>query len=173
MTQEQLRMQMLAGIITESQYKEKMNEAEEITPEKAASMVTANLSKIENSPKIKKIADEIANDPKATKELMAILSKANISLNENIDVDPSEAEKLALMFAKKAETLSLNEDTDVGGAFWLGLIGGGSLAHYLYSVTTYDLAGLPVQTAAMGPTIIGAIAGAALLVIAKMVFSND
>lgn len=32
MTQEQLRMQMLAGIITESQYKEKMEEADSITP---------------------------------------------------------------------------------------------------------------------------------------------
>lgn len=30
MTQEQLRMQMLAGIITESQYKVKLNEQEEI-----------------------------------------------------------------------------------------------------------------------------------------------
>jgi hypothetical protein len=30
MTQEQLRMQMLAGIITESQYKAKLNEQEEI-----------------------------------------------------------------------------------------------------------------------------------------------
>ena len=29
MTQEQLRMQMLAGIITEGQYKEILNEAEE------------------------------------------------------------------------------------------------------------------------------------------------
>ena len=173
MKKETLRMQMLAGIITESQYKEKINEAEEITPEQAANMVTANLSKIENSPKIQKIADEIANDPQATKELMAILSKANIPLNENIDVDPSEAEKLALMFAKKAETLSLNEDADVGGAFWLGLFGGGALAHHLFSVTTYDLAGLPVQTAAMGPTILGAIAGAALLVIAKAIFSRD
>jgi hypothetical protein len=105
MKKETLRMQMLAGIITEGQYKEKINEAEEITPEQAANMVTANLSKIENSPKIQKIADEIANDPQATKELMAILSKANIPLNENIDVDPSEAEKLALMFAKKAENI--------------------------------------------------------------------
>ena len=173
MEKETLRMQMLAGIITESQYKEKINEAEEITPEQAANMVTANLSKIENSPKIQKIADKIANDPKATKELMAILSKANISLNENIDVDPSEAEKLALMFAKKAETLSLNEDADVGGAFWLGLFGGGALAQHLYSVTTYDLAGLPVTTSAIGPTILGAIAGAALLVIAKAIFSRD
>jgi len=31
MTQEQLRMQMLAGIITEGQYKEKLNENEELS----------------------------------------------------------------------------------------------------------------------------------------------
>jgi hypothetical protein len=32
MTQEQLRMQMLAGIITEGQYKAKLNENEEYVP---------------------------------------------------------------------------------------------------------------------------------------------
>ena len=36
------RMQKLAGIITES----KINEVEEITPEKAADMAVANISKI-------------------------------------------------------------------------------------------------------------------------------
>ena len=162
------RMQKLAGIITES----KINEVEEITPEKAADMVAANLSKIENSPKIEDIANKIANDPKATKELMALISKANISLNENIDINPADAEKLALMFAKKAETLPLKEGDDIGGAFWLGLIGGGTLAHYLASVTTYDLIGRAQQSAAMGPTLLGAIAGAALLAIAKHVYNK-
>jgi hypothetical protein len=162
------RMQKLAGIITEN----KINEAEEISPEKAADMVASNISKIENSSKIEDIADKIANDPKATKELMDLMSKANISLNENVDVNSADAEKLALMFAKKAETLPLKEDDNVGGAFWLGLIGGGTLAHYLASVTTYDLIGRAQHSAAMGPTLLGAIAGAALLVIAKMIYDK-
>ena len=163
-------MQMLAGIITESQYKEKLKE-ETTTPEEAADVVISSLPKIENSSEIKNVADEIAKDPKATKELMALLSKANITLNENIDVDQADAKKLALIFAKKAETLE--EGGNVGGAFWLGLIGGGSLAHHLYSVTTYDLAGLAQHSAAMGPTILGAIAGAVLLTIAKLIVSKD
>jgi hypothetical protein len=163
-------MQMLAGIITEGQYKETI-ETENSTPENAADIVVSNLSKIENSPEIKNIADKIAKDPKATKELMMLLSKANISLNENLDIDPSDAKKIALVFAKKAETL--NEDGDVGGAFWLGLIGGGTLAHYLYSITTYDLAGLAQHSAAMVPTILGAIAGAVLLTIAKHIYNSS
>jgi ectoine hydroxylase-related dioxygenase (phytanoyl-CoA dioxygenase family) len=54
------RMQKLAGIITES----KINEVEEITPEKAADMVAANISKIENSPKIEDISEKIAKQLK-------------------------------------------------------------------------------------------------------------
>jgi hypothetical protein len=165
------RMQKLAGIITEN----KINEAEEISPEKAADMVAANISKIENSPKIEDIADKIANDPKATKELMALISKANISLNENVDINSADAEKLALMFAKKAETLPLKEDDDVGGAFWLGLIGGGTLSHYLASlgdVITPHMKLMGFSPSHMTASVLGAIAGAALLVIAKMIYDK-
>ena len=54
MKKETLRMQMLAGIITESQYKEKINEAEEITPEQAANMVTAIYQKLKILQKYKR-----------------------------------------------------------------------------------------------------------------------
>jgi len=160
-------MQKLAGIITES----KINEVEEITPEKAADMVAANISKIENSPKIEDIANKIANDPKASKQLMDLLSKYGInpvSLNESIE---DAAQKLSLILAKKAETIK--EEDNYGGAFLAGLVGGGTLAHYLFSVTTADfVGGLTHSTAAMPETIMGAIIGAALAVIGKKVYDK-
>ena len=87
------RMQQLAGIL-----KENDQPGVNITPEKAADVVTKLTDKIENNPKVIKFADAIAKDPIASKQLMDLLAKYNVSLNE--DVDSSDIHSLALAFAK-------------------------------------------------------------------------
>ena len=173
LSEEFKRMQKLAGLITENQVNE-----EEISPEQAAKEAINIADELESSPTIDKIAMDIAKDPKATKQLMDLLSKQGInpsSLNEN--VDDLAVQKLALAFAKKAsqmsETISEEEGGyDYGSAFWLGLVGGGTLAHYLFRKETLDVVGLVQHSAAMGPTMAGAIAGALLLVVGKKVYDS-
>jgi len=99
LSEEFIRMQKLAGIITE-------NVA--ITPEKVVDSTSKILNKIENDPKIDALAADIAKDPKKKQELLNLSKKLGIdplNLNESME-DPSE--KLALMFAKKAES-NINE----------------------------------------------------------------
>lgn len=173
LSEEFRRMQILAGLITENQ----LNEEENLSPEQAAKEATNIADELETSPIISKIAMDIAKDPKASKQLMDLLTKQGInpsSLNEN--VDDLAVQKLALAFAKKAnqmsEAISEEEGADYGTAFFSGLIGGGTLAHYLFRQETLDLIGRVQHSAAMGPTIAGAIAGALLLVVGKKVYDS-
>lgn len=170
-----LHMQKLAGVITEAQYNQKkslIKEEENISPEQTAKEVSQHIDSLESDPNLKSIADKIANDPKATEELNKMLAKFDISLNEgNVDINPQDAYKMALVFAKKAETM--NEG--VGGAFWTGLLGGGLLAKYIASagdVITPHMKLMGYEPSHMGAMAIGSIAGAALLVIAKMVYDK-
>jgi hypothetical protein len=161
------RMQFLAGILNESQ----LNEEQEVTPEQAAQKALTVVDDLENNSEINKVADKIANDPKASKQLMDLLAKFNISLNENANLDPAKIKNIALALAKKAETIQ--EEDNYGGALLGGLVAGGTLAHYLFSVTTADfVGGLTHTTTAMPETIIGAIIGAALAVIGKKVYDK-
>jgi hypothetical protein len=170
-----LYMQKLAGVITEAEYKQKkslIKEEENISPEQTAKEVSQHIDSLESDPNLKSIADKIANDPKATEELNKMLAKFDISLNEgNVDINPQDAYKMALVFAKKAKTM--NEG--VGGAFWTGLLGGGLLAKYIASagdVITPHMKLMGYEPSHMGAMAIGSIAGAALLVIAKMVYDK-
>ena len=155
------RFQKLANI------KEAEEQSTEITPEEAAKKV-ANLSgEIEKNSKIQQVADKISADPKAKEELKKILDTYHFSLNEN----ESGIQNIALAFAKKAETVK--EEMDYGGSFLAGLIGGGTLAHYLFSVTTPDfVGGLTHTTSAMPETLIGAAIGAILAIIGKKVYDK-
>jgi len=102
------------------------------------------------------------------------MSKFNISLNEgDVDVNPQDANKLALAFAKKAQTL--DEGFDYGGAFWTGLVGGGIVTNYLASagdIITPYMKMMGQSPSHMGATVAGSIAGAALLVLAKKVYNK-
>jgi hypothetical protein len=161
------RMQQLAGLLTENESKE--------TPEQAAQEATAMAAKLDASPVTDKVAADIAKDPNASKQLMSLLSKYGIdpaTLDENIDT--SAVQKLALGMAKKAETAPISEEEgglDFGGAFWTGLVGGGALAHYLFSKETVDfVGGLTHSTAALPETLVGAILGALVAVVGKKVY---
>jgi hypothetical protein len=172
MNKELLRMQMLAGIITESQYKRKLNEDENLSPEQTAKIVSQNTSRFESDPALDRIANKIANDPKAAAELTNFILKANISLNEvDVDLDPTNVYQMALISAKKAETL--NEGFDYAGAFWVGIVGGGALGRYLASlgdVITPHMERMGQSPSHMGATLAGGIAGAILLSLGKKVY---
>jgi hypothetical protein len=99
-----------------------------------------------------------------------MLAKFNISLNEgDVDVNPQDIYKIALAFAKKAETL---DEVDYGGAIFSGLLGGGIIAKYIASagdVITPYMKLMGYSPSHMGAMVAGSIAGAVLLVIAKQV----
>jgi len=161
------RMQQLAGILTENEVN--------TTPEQAAQEATRMATQLDASPVADRIAANIAKDPNASKQLMSLLSKYGVdpsTLDENIDTNA--VQKLALGIAKKAEDAPISEEEgglDFGGAFWTGLVGGGALAHYLFSKETADfVGGLTHSTAAMPETLVGAILGALVAVVGKKVY---
>jgi hypothetical protein len=152
------RFQKLANIIREAE------ETPEMTPEEAAKKISNISGEIEKNSKIQQVANKIAADPKAKEELKKILDTYHVSLNEG-----TPEENLALVFAKKAETIK----EDYGGSLLAGLIGGGTLAHYLFSVTTPDfVGGLTHSTAAMPETLAGAAIGAILAIIGRKIYGK-
>jgi len=174
---ERLDLQRTARIITESQYKKLLKEDEEMTPEAIAQVVPKIVTRLENSPKVQKVANDIAKDPKAMAALKDLLTKNGInplSLNESTE---DIAKKLAMNFIKKAEdapeTLSelLHEDDDATAEVSLGFAGffvGGTLAHYIASlgdVITPMMKLLGQSPSHMTEAIVGALIGAAVTAI--------
>jgi len=156
--------------------KESINESEALSPEKASSLAVKAIDKMEDSRGLEKIADKIAKDPKASKQLMTMLGKMNLNLNESeVDVDPMDAKKIALAFAKKAEKDKKVDENNVGGAAALGLFGGGFLAQHLAGlndVITPIMKATGGSPSHMGAALLGAATGAALLVLGKMVYDK-
>jgi len=132
---------------------------------------------MEDSKGLENIATKIAKDPKASKQLIAMLGKMNLNLNENeVDVDPMDAKKIALAFAKKAEKEAKVDESNVGGAAALGLFGGGFLAQHLAGlndVITPIMKATGGSPSHMGAALLGAATGAALLVLGKMVYDKS
>lgn len=151
-------------------------EAGEMTPQQATTAATKVIGKIENNPAIDKVAAKIEQDPKALEQLKDILTKAGINPNElSENVDSGMIGKLALAMAQKSENL---EEENVGGGFWIGLIGGGVLANYLAGLNDVVHSAQEVILGASNPshmaaTLGGAIAGAVLGVIAAKIFSSE
>ena len=180
------RMQQLAGLIKESQF----NEAEEnITPQQATDVVMQNASKIQSSSAFKDIANKIANDPKATKQLMDLLDKYGINTNTlSENIDNTAAEKLSLAFAQKADQLAeISDDEDVTGSAGMGFagfMGGGPLAAYIlpklglfthYVTSAFGVTSAVVATPAiLGGAVLGALLGFfGTYIIGKMIDKND
>jgi hypothetical protein len=173
---EAFRLQTLAGIKPVNSLKEEENK--EVSPEEAASKVTKIADKLEQSPVMNKIAADISKDPKALEQLKSILSKSGINpeqLSENLD--NSIVQKLALTMAKKAENTPVNEEAgfDYGGAFFLGFFGGGTLAYHIAKagevLTDYQKF-MGFSPSHMTETLVGAVAGVTLAVIAKLVYDK-
>ena len=157
--------------------KESINESEELSPEEASALAVKSIDRMEDSKGLEKIADKISKDPKASKQLMAMLGKMNLNINENeVDVDPMDAKKIALAFAKKAEKDAKVDESNVGGAAALGLFGGGFLAQHLAGlndVITPIMKATGGSPSHFGAALLGAATGAALLVIGKMVYDKN
>ena len=103
-----LHMQKLAGLITESEYKVKLNEAENI-----ASKIDQNLDKVEAMPAIQQAAKKIMNDPKLLTQFQQGLSNMGIDLNlmkedENEGLDASDISKI--VSAVQSQAGQLKED---------------------------------------------------------------
>ena len=64
----------------------------------------------------------------------------------------------------------VNENT--GSGFWAGLLGGGALAHYIYSVPAVGSAIAGASSAAMTETMVGSIIGATLGVLAVYIYNK-
>ena len=177
MSKEFLKMQKLAGVITESQYNEKVNEAE-LTPEKAVQQAISLAPKIENSPEFDDLAQKVANDPKLISQLEKALQKGGITLSENEgDLDAQDMKSIALNFAKKSDQgiQEMEEETTwddaAAGAYMSSFVLGGvatGLSPLLYNAL---LAAYPFTTFLIGgPAIIGAITGVALVALARKVY---
>ena len=167
LNEEFLRMQKLAGLITENQLNE-----EEISPEKAVPIAKNVANKVKNTPEFNKVVDAISKDPKAQTELMKLMG-----LNESEGITKDIVDRLALHFAKKAEQNpeKLNEESDYGGPFFVGLFGGQILARYIASlgdVITPQMELLGHSPAHMGAAIAGAVAGAVLAMIGVAVYDK-
>jgi hypothetical protein len=129
MNKETLRMQMLAGIITEGQYKAKLNEEE--TPR----LTVSDIETLKQDPKIQAFAKKLAQKPEEIQKAKEFLSKAgiNVGVNESLgNISQSELNN-AMDFVS-----SLNED-DGSGIVSLGFLGslGGLIASFVPGVLPY------------------------------------
>jgi len=187
MTKELLRMQMLAGIITEGQYKAKLNEEEDLSPEQAVQKAISLAPKLEKSPKLDQLAQKVANDSDLLSQMEKALQKGGITLNENENnLDVQDMKTIALNLAKKSLSLKeLNsqqfrspfdeeeevtwEDGGSAAAYFSAAAGGGTLAAYL-SPTILSIFPSLLHIFA-GPAIAGAITGVALVALARKVYT--
>lgn len=168
LSEEFRRMQKLAGLITEEEYQN----TKEVTPQEAVTIAKKVADKVDDTPKFDKVVDTIAKDPKAQAELMKLMG-----LNEGEGLTEDIVDKLALQFAKKAEQnpQNLDEGFDYAGAFWTGLLGGGTLAGYVASMgdtITHQMELLGQSPSHIGVTMAGAIGGAILAILGKAVYDK-
>jgi len=174
-----LLLKKSAGIITESQYKAKLKEVEEVFPEQAASKAIDLIPKLKKSPEMDKLADKIANNPDLLKQLEKALAQGGVMMNEELKkLDDSDLKTLALNFAKKSdklnETISSNpeEDTSSAGLGMLALIGGGTLGAAFSSaiISAIPLTGKLFAGLVSGPAGLGALVGVGLFILARKVY---
>ena len=114
-------MQKLAGLITESEYKQKLNEAENI-----ASKIDQNLDKIESLPAVQQAAEKIMSDPKLLQQFQQGLAKMGVDINlmkegEGEDVSASDISKIVAAAASKEKQISeYMTDAPSKGAKFIG-----------------------------------------------------
>lgn len=178
MNEEFLRMQKLAGVISEEEYKKKLNE--EVSPQIAADKAIKTLAtKLEKAPEMDKLAAQVAKNPK----LMAQLEKAvkdagvNVELAEDESgLDMGDLKTMALNLAKKEASKKMEEgisndpdqDDVSAGLGMAAFVGGGSLGAAFGSTI---LAAIPsVASIFAGPALVGAAAGVGLFLLARKAY---
>jgi len=190
-----LKMQKLAGVITEAQYNSKKRLIEnevtkEITPEEAAQMVAAKADELKNNPTIKKIAANLIKDPKAKKQLIDLAKKSGIDVGAISENESTEdiIYKLSLGVAKKAEGLTENHGWgndgdggggDVGGGVFGGLALGGAIMYWIapYFDSLHHISDAFFNKGEVvvngGPVLLGAIVGSILGLGISMLVNGD
>ena len=119
MNKETLRMQMLAGIITESQYKEKINEEE--TPQ----LTVSDIETLKQDPKIQSLAKKLAQKPEELEKAKEFLRKAgiNVGVNESLEnISQGELNK-AVDFVSSLNEREYQSPDDGSGIVSLGFLG--------------------------------------------------
>ena len=151
------------------------NEAEEISPEKAADKAMDIASKLEKSPELDKLARKVASDPNLMKQLEKALAQGGVMMNEELEqLDNNDMKTLALNLAKKAEKMnegiSNNPDADdtSAGLAMAAAVGGGTLGSVFSSAIA---AAIPAAISLFaGPAVVGGVAGVALFLLARKVY---
>lgn len=165
------RMQKLAGIINESQLNEEES-SQELSPEKAVDKAINLASKLEKSSELDVLAQKISQDPNLMKQMEKALQKGGITLNEDENnLDTQDMKTIALNFAKKGQQVKEEEVTwndTAAGAYMGAFIGGGTLAG---SFSSAIAAAIPMAASVFaGPAFVGALAGVALVALARKVY---
>ena len=161
--------------VTNIGYKEDVNEAEEaMTPDQAIQKAMPLVSKIENSPALDKVAAEIAKDPSLMAQLEKALAKGGVQVNLNEaegGLDQSDMKTLMLNFAKKANELNEEDDGQDVGLGMASVVIGGTIGAKMGGLIA---AAIPAVTSVFAGTgIVGALAGLALFLVAKKIYSMN
>ena len=171
-TSEYLQMQKLAGIITEGEYQEKVDEIES-SPEEATEKAISLSNKLENSPELNKLASKIASDPKMVSQLEKAIKSAGVDFNlnevEGDGLDMGDMKAMALTLAKKDKQMNEEEDKSFSlGVNMAVIVGGGLLGS---SFSSAIISAIPaVASVFAGPGAVGALAGVGLFLLAKKVY---
>jgi len=134
MAKEFIRMQKLAGLITENQYKRKLNEEE--TPQ----LTVSDIEKLKQDPKIQAFGKKLAQNPEELEKAKRILSKAGIDvgINESLeDISQGELDNAVDFVSSLSEDQNYvdPEELAVNLTFLGG--GGGLIASFIPGVLPY------------------------------------
>jgi len=147
---------------------------ENTSPEDAVQQALSLAPKLEKSSELDALAQKIAKDPNLVAQMEKALQKGGIALNEDKNnLDTQDMSTIALNFAKKGEQMLQEEevtwDDAAAGAYMGSFLGGGALTGFFYQAL---LNALPFTKFLIGgPAVVGAIAGVALVALARKVYT--
>ena len=173
MNNEFIRMQKLAGLITESEYKAKKKALfEEVDKNEIKTQISRDINDLAKLPELQKLADAISKDPKGEEELKKLLSNINMNLNENVNIK-SMVDKFFDLGLSKSKVEEDNTGGDAISGALLGFLGGGWLGDYLTKVPTTGLDKFFSEYYHdFGAASLGALAGAVIGIVAAIALSK-
>jgi len=165
MAKEFIRMQKLAGLITESQYKIKLNE------EEIPQLTVSDIEKLKQDPKIQAFGKKLAQDPKELEKAKELLSKAGIDVGVNESLENISQGELnnAMDYVSSLNEEDQGNDPEVNLAFLGG--GAGLMASFVPGVLPYvnTLLGFGIANPIGGAALVAAGAAAPFLAIAVVI----